>query len=50
MKGIGVWFNVLNLANKLYATTVTSNQYGDTYNAAPPRTYTFGISYSFSKN
>jgi outer membrane receptor protein involved in Fe transport len=50
LKGIGVWFNVLNLANKLYATTVTSNQYGDTYNAAPPRTYTFGISYSFSKN
>lgn len=50
LKGIGIWLNVLNITNKLYATTVTSNQYGDTYNAAPPRTYTLGISYSFSKN
>ncbi|MBK0377727.1 TonB-dependent receptor [Mucilaginibacter segetis] len=50
LKGAGIWFNVLNLTNELYATTVTSNQYGDTYNAAPPRTYTLGISYSFSKN
>jgi iron complex outermembrane receptor protein len=50
LKGMGIWFNVLNLTNKLYATTVTSNQYGDTYNAAPPRIYTLGISYSFSKN
>jgi len=50
LKGFGVWFNVLNLTNKLYATNVTSNQYGDTYTAAPPRTYTLGLSYSFSKN
>jgi len=50
IKGAGIWFNVLNLTNKLYATTVTSNQYGDTYNAAPPRTFTLGISYSFAKN
>ncbi|WDF75893.1 TonB-dependent receptor [Mucilaginibacter sp. KACC 22773] len=49
LKGAGIWFNVLNLTNKLYATTVTSNRYGDTYNAAAPRTYTLGISYSFSK-
>ncbi|GAA3976249.1 TonB-dependent receptor [Mucilaginibacter dorajii] len=49
LKGMGIWFNVLNLTNKLYATTVTSNQYGDTYNAAAPRTYSLGISYSFSK-
>jgi iron complex outermembrane receptor protein len=49
LKGLGIWFNVLNLTNKLYATTVTSNQYGDTYNAAPPRTYTLGISYAISK-
>lgn len=49
LKGTGIWFNVLNLTNKLYATTVTSNQYGDTYNAGAPRTYTLGISYSFSK-
>jgi iron complex outermembrane receptor protein len=50
LKGAGIWFNVLNLPNKLYATTVISNQYGDTYTAAPPRTVTLGISYSFSKN
>jgi iron complex outermembrane receptor protein len=49
LKGAGIWFNVLNLADKLYTTTVTSNQYGDTYNTAAPRTYTLGISYSFSK-
>jgi iron complex outermembrane receptor protein len=48
--GAGIWFNVLNLTNQLYATTVTSNQYGDTYNAAPPRVYTLGISYSFAKH
>lgn len=50
LKGMGIWFNILNLTNKLYATTVTGNSYGDTYNAAPPRTCTLGISYSFSKN
>jgi iron complex outermembrane receptor protein len=50
LKEAGIWFNVLNLTNKLYATTVTSNQYGDTYNAAPPRVYTLGISYSFAKH
>jgi iron complex outermembrane receptor protein len=50
LKGAGIWFNVLNVTNKLYATTVTSNQYGDTYNAAPPRVYTLGISYSFAKH
>lgn len=49
LKGAGIWFNVLNLTNALYATTVTSNQYGDTYNAAPPRLFTLGISYSISK-
>ncbi|MGN6397745.1 MAG: TonB-dependent receptor [Mucilaginibacter sp.] len=48
-KGLGIWFNVLNITDKLYATTVTSNQYGDTYSAAPPRVYTLGVSYAFSK-
>lgn len=50
LKGFGIWFNVMNVTNKLYATTVVSNQYGDTYTAAPPRVYTLGLSYSFSKN
>jgi iron complex outermembrane receptor protein len=48
-KGAGIWFNVMNVTNQLYATTVTHSQYGDTYNAAPPRIYSLGISYSFSK-
>ncbi|AMR30366.1 hypothetical protein A0256_02505 [Mucilaginibacter sp. PAMC 26640] len=50
LKGAGIWLNVLNVTDKLYATTVTSNQYGDTYNAAPPRTFTLGISYSIAKH
>lgn len=50
LKGIGIWINAINITNKLYASTVTSNQYGDTYNAAPPRTFTLGINYSFAKN
>ncbi|MBS7564847.1 TonB-dependent receptor [Mucilaginibacter sp. Bleaf8] len=50
LKGIGVWFNVINLTNRLYATNVTSSTYSDTYYAAPPRTYTLGISYSFAKH
>jgi outer membrane receptor protein involved in Fe transport len=49
IKGAGIWFNVINLTDELYATTVTHSQYGDNYNAAPPRVYTLGISYSFSK-
>ncbi|WP_423146516.1 TonB-dependent receptor [Rubrolithibacter danxiaensis] len=45
-KGVGIWLNALNLTDKLYATTVTANQYGVTYNAAPPRTVTLGLSYT----
>jgi outer membrane receptor protein involved in Fe transport len=50
LKGIGIWLNVLNLTNRLYATNVTSSTYADTYYAAAPRTYTLGISYTFSKH
>ncbi|WP_214069950.1 TonB-dependent receptor [Mucilaginibacter sp. dw_454] len=50
LKGATIWVNALNLANKLYATTVTGSQYGDTYNAAPPRTIAVGINYSFAKH
>ncbi|GAB2976020.1 TonB-dependent receptor [Mucilaginibacter puniceus] len=49
INGAGIWFNALNITNALYATNVVSNQYGDTYTAAPPRVFTLGISYSFSK-
>lgn len=50
LNGAGIWLNALNVTNKLYATTVTSNQYGDTYNAAPPRIFTLGISYAIAKH
>jgi iron complex outermembrane receptor protein len=50
VKGLGIWVNVLNLTNRLYATNVTSSTYSDTYYAAPPRITTIGISYSFAKN
>jgi outer membrane receptor protein involved in Fe transport len=50
LKGIGLWLNVLNLTNRLYATNVTSSTYADTYYAAAPRTYMLGISYTFSKH
>ncbi|MCO5935807.1 TonB-dependent receptor [Mucilaginibacter sp. RB4R14] len=50
LKGAGIWLNVLNVTNKLYATTVTGYQFGDMYTAAPPRVYTLGISYSFAKH
>ncbi|RYY13269.1 MAG: TonB-dependent receptor, partial [Cytophagaceae bacterium] len=48
VQGLEVWANVVNLGNALYATTVTSNQYGTTYQAAAPRTYTLGVGYSFA--
>lgn len=48
-KGLGIWFNVLNLTNELYAATVTANQYRTTYNAAPPASFTLGIAYSFER-
>ena len=48
-RGLGIWLNSLNLSNRLYASTVTANQFGATYNAAPPRTVNLGLSYSFKK-
>lgn len=50
LKGVGIWFNVINLTDQLYASSVTSSQYGDTYYASSPRSYTLGISYSLTKN
>lgn len=47
-RGLEVWANVVNLGNELYASTVTANQYGTTYQAAAPRTYTLGVGYTFA--
>ncbi|HEY1023799.1 MAG TPA: TonB-dependent receptor [Sphingobacteriaceae bacterium] len=48
-KGAGIWLNVLNLTDKLYSSNVIGNQYGVTYAAAAPRTFSLGFKYSFSK-
>lgn len=48
LRGLEVWANVVNLRNELYATNATTNQYGTTYVAAAPRTYTLGVGYTFA--
>ncbi|WP_460586233.1 TonB-dependent receptor domain-containing protein [Hymenobacter arcticus] len=48
VRGLEVWMNVVNLSNELYASLVTSNQYGTTYQAAAPRTVTLGLGYTFA--
>lgn len=48
LRGLDVWANVVNLSNELYASTATTNQYGTTYVAAAPRTYTLGVGYTFA--
>jgi iron complex outermembrane receptor protein len=48
LRGLEVWANVVNLSNELYATNATTNQYGTTYVAAAPRTYTLGVGYTFA--
>ncbi len=47
-KGAGIWLNILNATDQLYASNVTGNQYGVTYNAAPPRTISIGLTYSLT--
>jgi len=49
IRGAGIWLNVLNLTDKLYATTTTYSTRGITYTAAPPRTVSLGVSYAMSK-
>jgi iron complex outermembrane receptor protein len=48
LRGLDVWANVVNLSNELYATNATTNQYGTTYVAAAPRTFTLGVGYTFA--
>jgi len=48
LRGLDVWANVVNLSNALYATNATTNQYGTTYVAAAPRTFTLGVGYTFA--
>jgi iron complex outermembrane receptor protein len=48
LRGLDAWVNVLNISNALYATNATTNQYGTTYVAAAPRTFTLGVGYTFA--
>ncbi len=48
LRGLDVWANVVNLSNELYTTNATTNQYGTTYVAAAPRTFTLGVGYTFA--
>ncbi len=48
LRGLDIWANVVNLSNELYTTNATSNQYGTTYVAAAPRTFTLGVGYTFA--
>ncbi len=48
LRGLDVWVNVVNLSNELYSTNTTTNQYGTTYVAAAPRTFTLGVGYTFA--
>ena len=50
LKGVDVWLNALNFTDELYATTVTKSTKSINYNAAPPRTFSLGLSYHLSKN
>ncbi|MBX6380176.1 MAG: TonB-dependent receptor [Thermoflavifilum aggregans] len=47
---LGVWVNVLNVMNTIYATTVDYASYGNTYRAGIPRTWQIGVSYDFTGN
>ncbi len=47
-KGMEAYLHIMNLTNELYASNVTKNQWGNVYNPAAARTFTFGLSCRFS--
>jgi outer membrane receptor protein involved in Fe transport len=46
--GLEFWLNVLNMFNRIYATAVDYASYGNSYRPGLPRTFQFGITYSFT--
>jgi iron complex outermembrane receptor protein len=56
IKGIGIWFNVLNFTNELYAARVSKSYYGSpahpivvrSYSPGIHRTFELGVSYNFT--
>jgi outer membrane receptor protein involved in Fe transport len=47
-KGFELWTNCLNIANKIYATTVDKSAYGTSYRPGQLRTFNVGLAYSFN--
>jgi outer membrane receptor protein involved in Fe transport len=50
-KNFGVWFNVLNVTDELYAARVSKSYYGSvsvkSYSVGMPRTFYIGLKYKF---
>lgn len=49
IKGVEIWANCINLADKIYATTVEKSSYGTTFRPGQLRTLNVGLAYNFSK-
>jgi outer membrane receptor protein involved in Fe transport len=49
MNGIELWVNCLNVADKIYATTVEKNAFGTSYRPGQLRTINVGVAYNFNK-
>lgn len=48
LKGVEVWANILNVTDKLYATSASKSRFGKSYNPGEPRSYNIGIAYKLS--
>lgn len=49
IKGFELWANCLNVADKIYATTVEKSAYGTSYRPGQLRTVNVGLAYNFRK-
>ena len=47
LSGFGIWLNVMNINNEIYATRASKSQWGVNYTAGSPRTFNLGLSYNF---
>lgn len=46
INGVALWFHVLNIADKLYATAASKTRWGVNYRPGEPRTFNVGVSYT----
>ncbi len=49
LKGFELWANLINIGDKIYATTVEKSTYGTTYRPGQLRTLNVGLTYNFAK-